>query len=319
MYQPLFRHLECNEGSIQMDSSHSFRMTWKRGFYMHIKGIILSALILGGSFSVLAEECPKDSPLVGELILCVDGVDEHGLPVGGCNPVPHCLSCNHSREVKTTKSNCNQCSNREFLNGLCVLKKCPDFAPVRWKDGGCHFCYEIGRDGSWMTTEVDCQKCPNTEYKNGQCIKICQDDQFRARTGECYPCQEFRRIKSFPEECIKCPNREYIEGYCITERCRDDEFISEEGFCVPCQELQGAKSSLEQCTKCPDREYKDEYCVLKECPPKMFKIKMGFCVDCRVDGAPELFEITNKECSKCPNREYVDGKCILKQERHPEF
>ena len=212
MYQPLLCHPECNEGSIQMNSSHSFRMTQKRGLNMHIKGIILSALILWVSLPLLAEECPVDNPLKGK-----DGI---------------CYSCDEKDNVYLEKEEDNSvCPERALKKSTfptetiisikADLKQCPPEQPFSYVKK------MIIDNTHEEVREVECgdgKTCTQTSYYPGTY-------EFPIRS--CCNCDECDGPTLFSEfnkeECSKCPNREYVDGKCILKQEKIDLEVSTDG------------------------------------------------------------------------------------------
>ena len=150
--------------------------------------------------------------------------------------IGRCHKCSYEGYAVTEKNECTKCPEREAKESdfavhtlnedvtyttthpyvACLLKECPDSAPVRWERGDCGSCDYIG--AGWKTTESDCKRCPNTEYEDGKCVEKCQEDMFRAADGWCTFCQVIAKKEASSEECAKCPNREYVDGKCILKQ-----------------------------------------------------------------------------------------------------
>lgn len=63
-------------------------------------------------FCIFKNSIYQDKPLIGYDIICREG----------CITEAQFYSCDISKNISTTKENCNQCSNRKWLNGECRLK-----------------------------------------------------------------------------------------------------------------------------------------------------------------------------------------------------
>ena len=202
------------------------------------------------------------SPYPQRPLMSITNVIESWGPRGSSYKAVYFESCNFLSSITTSPENCAQCSNREYVNGNCVLKTCPRFYFTGHR-GRCFSCLATGISESidnYQTTKEECGRCPEREYKDGLCVlRECpQDSPVKSKEGGCYPCNfPLGELKIEEGECLKCPQREYKEGQCV-EKCKKNEFRTSWGRCYSCDykgRVFDDGVSLEECKKCPNRTW----------------------------------------------------------------
>ena len=115
--------------------------------------------------------------------------------------------CETADDVWTTAEICARCPNREYKEGVCIFKSCPDGMIEGERDSNqsgkkCFNCDEY----KFSTTKENCHQCPNRffvpdkEGKNGVCLKC----------GILQLSQEFDNLS--PEEKSRCTQEKSKES-----------------------------------------------------------------------------------------------------------
>lgn len=134
----------------------------------------------------------------------------------------YCYSCDEPKTVNVeyNTANCQAvCPNREVLGVQCILNNCEKHQ-MKGEDGKCYDC--DAPNDALIKTQM-CDKCPNRVKWNDYCILPCdegiyEDMPLPDRYGECYACDDSRRIDVYPNNdvCQKvCPDRQLDSHYCI--------------------------------------------------------------------------------------------------------
>lgn len=117
-----------------------------------------------------------------------------------------CESCSSLEIWKTTKSECEKCTNREYNNGWCYFKKngCPsDFI---WYIG---FCVEKKHCAE---NEI---MAFNPSYFDKEDGRVTVHGSLDDAYSECINCFDKRDIEISKEECSLCSNRQFKDGWCV--------------------------------------------------------------------------------------------------------
>ena len=166
-----------------------------------MKKLLLITLLLGISFSAWAEGCSVDEPLViAEGRSCVDGW-ENGKLVGECGYHKLCADCSYPDEVQTTLENCALCPNRDYKDGKCIFRECPE-GSIKSEDNYNQYCSRC--DARWYinTTKEECHKCPDRLW--GISIHSIKEEE------KCYSCKnKDDPVITSAEECARCPDFVY--------------------------------------------------------------------------------------------------------------
>ena len=117
----------------------------------------------------MCDKCPNREYKDGHcnLKICPEGTFKNQ---GG-----DCFECGNTLTIveefyKTSEQECAKCSNREYINGKCALKECPQNMFKNKEGYGCYRCEEEYNIPGRITSEQECSKCPNRKYVNGECV-----------------------------------------------------------------------------------------------------------------------------------------------------
>lgn len=256
-----------------------------------------------------------------------------------------CYACDTTETIPTSPEACAVCGDvREYQNGACLLKTCPD-GMFRGRKAGtshdaCYACDDISQITSGECTQkcgntrilgtnnicyscqelnpfdvadqTACEQCQNRTYSMmGKCeLSQCPDNHFRDYNGSCYACDDTRNdIRS--SDCVeKCGDQRVLIGEYCAKACQPGEFRN--GIdCVPCdKQIRGTETTQAECEQCGDRrEMVDGQCLFK-CPDGQFRDQYGYCYECT--NTASFHETTATQCSRCNGiRTMKDETCIL--------
>ena len=140
------------------------------------------------------------------------------------------FDCGIGRPIKTSKSNCDECPEREYKNGYCVTKefleeRCPPDRPLKTM----YDCVNCDVGDLVTPTEQDCLVCNNRKIVQGngigltKCIlETCQSDKLIKTPFGCVDCAyaHIYSLETTREDCLKCPNQEYVDGKCVLKESK---------------------------------------------------------------------------------------------------
>lgn len=217
------------------------------------------------------------------------------------NDLCFCIPCGAPDEENTSKEACDICSNREYVNGKCSLKKCKKDEFYDFSNSRCISCFE---SNTIRAKSAECQKCPNRIMNGEYCIlKDCPEGELHfpympPYFSTCFPCTKNMSWKTTTEECDRCQGIRKMYGEnCGLTTCPADTFLNSIGECHSCSEDMIPDTTQEQCSKCPDHMYAKEW---------------NKCIVCSYTGNPgNAGTFSENECSKCPNRTFKAERCFL--------
>ena len=121
-------------------------------------------------------------------------VDYIRMPMGGNPYYQNFYPCDEKRDLDTLPEICTECPNRDYKDGKCIFRECPD-GSIKSEDNYYQYCSRCDAHEPINTTKEECHKCPDRLWgitdKGERCI-FCKSGYYTTTSAEeCARCSDF--------------------------------------------------------------------------------------------------------------------------------